>query len=157
MFENTNTYIIRIEEETDGKKHYIVSFQDGQNVWQEVEVSREIVDEFSLFVRKERNLRRWDERHCEQFSLSEETLCHRARFMDTKIEDVVLHKELMSYLWKTVAELPEIQRRRFLFYFVEEMTYEQIAELDGCTKQSVKASIDIARKKVMDNLKKYLE
>lgn len=44
--------------------------------------------------------------------------------------------------------LPEVQRRRLLLYFFGEMTYEQFAAIEGCTKRAVKFSVDIAIEKL---------
>lgn len=77
MFDNTNPYTIRFEE-TDGRKRYFVAFTDGQGNFQETEVSKAVYMEFCHFIKRERNLRRSDERHLEQSELTEETLCRRA-------------------------------------------------------------------------------
>lgn len=53
----------------------------------------------------------------------------------------------------TVAKLPEVQRRRLLLYFFGELTYEQIAELEGCKYQAVQNTIYAALK----TLKKFLK
>ncbi|MEY8517622.1 sigma factor-like helix-turn-helix DNA-binding protein [Lachnospiraceae bacterium 29-84] len=33
---------------------------------------------------------------------------------------------------KAVSKLPEVQRRRLNLYFFGELTYEQIAKMEGC-------------------------
>ena len=49
--------------------------------------------------------------------------------------------------------LSPVQRRRLISYFYEGMTYEQIAEKEGCTKMPVKRSIDAALGKLKKELK----
>ncbi len=51
-----------------------------------------------------------------------------------------------------IAELPDTQRRRVFLYYFEGYTYEQIAQMVGCTKQAVKSSIDHALKKLEEKL-----
>ena len=67
MFDNTNPYTIRFEE-TDGRKCYFVAFTDGQGNFREIEVSKAVYMEFCHFIKRERNLRRSDERHHDIFS-----------------------------------------------------------------------------------------
>ena len=69
MFDNTNPYTIRFEE-TDGRKRYFVAFTDGQGNFRETEVSKAVYMEFCHFIKRERNLRRSDERHLEQSELT---------------------------------------------------------------------------------------
>ncbi|MFR5771833.1 MAG: RNA polymerase sigma factor [Lachnospirales bacterium] len=54
-----------------------------------------------------------------------------------------------------MSKLPETQRRRLLLYFFGELSYEQIAKLEGCTKMAVKGSVDIALKKLKNFLKNF--
>ena len=61
VFDNTNPYTIRFEE-TDGRKRYFVAFTDGQGNFRETEVSKAVYMEFCHFIKRERNLRRSDER-----------------------------------------------------------------------------------------------
>lgn len=156
MFDNSNPYTIRTEN-WDGYIRHIVSFHDGQNIFRETEVSAEIAGELNDFIRRERNFRRWDERHLEQFLLSDEMVHKRVSGSSGGPEEIILRKELVVYLKQVINDLPRIQRYRFLFYFEKNLTYEQIAEMEGCTKQSVKASVDIARQKVIEKLKKFFD
>lgn len=69
MFDNTNPYTIRFEE-TDGRKRYFVAFTDGQGNFRETEVTKAVYMEFCHFIKRERNLRRSDERHLRGHSFS---------------------------------------------------------------------------------------
>ena len=53
-------------------------------------------------------------------------------------------------LHQAIAKLPEKQRRRLVLYYFGEFTYEQIAEMEGCTKRAVKFSVDIALKNLKE-------
>lgn len=58
----------------------------------------------------------------------------------------------IAKLHKAIAELPEIQRRRLILYYFGELTYEQIAEIERCTKRAVKFSVDIAIGKLKEKI-----
>lgn len=135
MFDNTNPYTIRFEE-TDGRKCYFVAFTDGQGNFREIEVSKAVYMEFCHFIKRERNLRRSDERHLEQSELTEETLCRRAVHKPKPIDEAVNDTIRLERLNRAIMQLPEIQRRRFMLHFDLGLTYEQIGAMEGCTKMA---------------------
>ena len=147
MFDNTNPYTIRFEE-TDGRKRYFVAFTDGQGNFQETEVSKAVYMEFCHFIKRERNLRRSDERHLEQSELTEETLCRRAVHKPKPVDDAVNDNIRMERLNRAIMELPEIQKRRLILCYFQGLTYEQIAEMEGCTFQAVAKSVAAAEKRL---------
>ena len=152
MFNNTNHYNLWIEI-VDGLEYYYVSFMDEQAVYREIEVSRPVYLEFLRFVKTERNLRRWDERHTEQSDLTNETLNKRALNPAKDTDEIVFDDIWNEKLRLAIQELPEIQRRRFILYYEFGLTYEQIAKIEGCTKMAVKYSVDKAKEKVLENVK----
>ena len=151
MFDNTNPYALRTEI-VEGITRYFVTFTDGQAVQRETEVSRPVYIEFLRFVRIERNLRRWDERHTEQSSLTDETLYERAIHQPKSLEETVFDSLRNERLRQAIQQLPEIQRRRFVLHHEFGLTYEQIAEMEGCTFQAVAKTIAVAE----TNIKNYL-
>lgn len=154
MFDNTNTYTLRTET-AGGITRYYVSYQDGQAIMRETEVSRPVYLEFLRFIRRERNLRRWDERHTEQSELTDETLYNRALRPPKSVEETVFDSQRNEQLKKAVVELPKTQRRRFILYHEFGLTYEQIAEMEGCTKMPVKRSINRATEKIRELIKNF--
>lgn len=154
MFDNTNTYILRTEI-AGGITRYYVSFQDGQAIMREIEVSRPIYLEFLRFIRRERNFRRWDERHTEQSEITDETLYNRAFHPVKSVDETVFDSQRNERLRIAIADLPATQRRRFILYYEFGLTYEQIAEMEGCTKMPVKRSIDRATKKIRELIKNF--
>jgi RNA polymerase sigma-70 factor (ECF subfamily) len=147
MFDNPSTYALRFEE-SEGITRYFISFRDGQDIMREIEVSRPVYLEFLRFIKIERNLRRWDERHTEQSDLRDETLYSRAFNPPKSVEDTVLRAEQFQ---RAIQSLPEIQRRRFVLYHVFGLTYEQIAEMEDCSFQAVAKAI----KSSEEAIKKY--
>ncbi|MDR0812683.1 MAG: sigma-70 family RNA polymerase sigma factor [Oscillospiraceae bacterium] len=154
MFDNTNLYTLRTEV-AEGIMHYYVSFTDGQAIHRETEVSRPVYLEFCRFVKQERNLRRWDERHTEQSDLTDETLYNRALRPQKSVEETVYDSLRDERLRQVIADLPEIQRRRFVLYHEFGLTYEQIAEMEGCTRQAVTHSVERAETKIREVMKNF--
>ena len=70
------------------------------------------------------------------------------------IEEVVLKKIQAETLHTAMKKLPEMQRRRMQMYYFEDMTYEQIARKEGCTKMPVKRSIEAGIERLKKELKK---
>ena len=70
-------------------------------------------------------------RHIEHSKLTDETLNDRAFYKAERIEDIVSESIEYEQLHRAVSELPEAQRRRLKLYFFGELTYEQIAKLEG--------------------------
>lgn len=134
-------------------KHYYISFKDGQGVLHKLEISRALYDVFDSFELDDLVYLNVVDRHIEQSEVWEATLNMRAVKKPESIEEVVLKKIEIEALHKAMRELPEVQRRRVALYYFEGMTYERIAEEEGCTKRAVKFSIDIA----VEKLKKIFE
>jgi RNA polymerase sigma-70 factor (ECF subfamily) len=142
-----NAYTLRIEE-SEGIPRHFVSFRDGEGIHRETEISRPVYNEFLKLVKVERNLRRWDERHVEQSELTDETLNRRALNPPKSLEETLISDERGERLRLAVRQLPEIQRRRFVLYHEYVLTYEQIAEMEGCVFQVVAKSVKAAEKKI---------
>ena len=143
MFDNTNHYTLRAEI-VGGITRYYVSFTDGQAIQRETEVSRPVYLEFLRFIRIERNLRRWDERHTEQSELTDEALFMRALNPQKSVEETVFDSLRNDHLRQAVQSLSEIQRRRFVLYHEFGLTYAQIAEMEGCAFQAVAKAVKVA-------------
>jgi RNA polymerase sigma-70 factor (ECF subfamily) len=136
LFENP--YTLRLDG-NDGKDimRYFVSFKDGEGIHRETEISRPIFNEFLKFVKIERNLTRWGERHIEQSEQTDETLRQRMVKPPKSLEETVFDSERNERLRLAIQQLPEIQRRRFVLHHEFGLTYEQIGEMEGCTFQAV--------------------
>ena len=152
MFDNTNPYALRTEI-VGGITHYYISFSDGEGIHRETEVSRPVYLEFLRFIKIERNLRRWDERHTEQSELTDEMLYARALNPAKSTEESAFDSMLNEQIRLVIQGLPEIQRRRFVLHHEFGLTYEQIAEIEGCKKQSICESIIRAEEKIKIILK----
>lgn len=132
---------------------YFVSFRDGERVQREVELTEQqylLFDEFELEDKREANER---ERHYEQSEQTEASLYYRSERADEYMEDDILDKIEKEELRKAIQSLPMVQQRRVVMYFFDELTYEEIAAREGCSRMPVKRSIDSALEKIKKILK----
>src|ERR1022692_2647565 len=68
----------------------------------------------------------------------------------------VLHGELASKIEEALAELPEAQRTAILLCRQDELSYEEIAEVLGCSLSATKSLIHRGRETLKEKLKPYL-
>ena len=73
-----------------------------------------------------------------------ETLERRAQSRPELIEETVEQRWEKEALHEAIKYLPRMQQRRVRQYYFENLTYEQIAEREGCTKNAIKLCIDCA-------------
>ena len=139
--------------EKDG--HYYILFKDGQAVPYKLEINKRLYDIFDSFELDDLAYLNELDRHIEQSEVWESTLNTRAFYKVEGIEEIVFKKIQIERLHRAIKSLPEIQRRRVWMYYFENMTYEQIAKKEGCTKTPVKRSIEIAIEHLKKELKKF--
>ena len=136
------------------EKLYIVRFKDSNNIYQEVEVSEEVYKAFDKFELQDISQMHKFERHIEHLDLDENQL-HSRIFESTKsIEDEVEDKVISELLLSAIDKLSDIQRRRILKYYFYDMNEVEIANEEGTTQQSVHISLERAKEKLKDILKK---
>lgn len=140
-----NPYVLSVE---DGS--YFISFSDGQGVYHREQVDEKLYTVFDQYELEDISHLNVVSRHYEHSDLTEGTLNQRATVAPELLEDQVYRKLLYQKLHKAILTLPEIQRRRLLLYYFNGYTFEQISEMEGCTKRAVKFSVDIALKKLKD-------
>ena len=70
--------------------------------------------------------------------------------------DTLLHGELEEKISAAIAALPENQRTALLLCRQEELSYEEIAEVLGCSLPATKSLIHRARETLKEKLKPYL-
>ena len=149
-----NLYTLRTDDD-GGITRYFVSFTDGGGNHRETEISRSVFSEFVKFVKIERNQTRWGERHIEQSEQTDKMLRQRMVKPPKSLEDEVLDSQRNERLRLAIQQLPEIQRRRFVLHHEFGLTYEQIGEMEGCTKMAAKFSVDVAKKKICKEMKNF--
>ena len=137
---------------TDAPRYYI-RFKDGTRVEHYLEISKELFDLLDSFELDDLSfLNEWD-RHLEQSEQTEATLNARAIHRRETVEEEVFRHIENEMLHRAIVTLPEVQRRRLTLYYFGNLTYQEIADLDGCSKVAVKYTID----KALAALKKIIE
>jgi RNA polymerase sigma-70 factor (ECF subfamily) len=68
----------------------------------------------------------------------------------------LLHGELEQKILEVLAELPENQRSAILLCRQEELSYEEISEILGCSLSATKSLIHRGREMLKEKLKPYL-
>ena len=142
-----NPYTLSVENNT-----YYISFTDGQGVFHKQEITLDLYSVFDKFELDDISRINEASRHLSEMGLSEESLCHLIADPSESMEDRVYRRIMYHKLHKAIDQLPDIQRRRIRLYYFEGLTYEQIAQMEGCSKRAVKFSVDIALKKLKDYL-----
>lgn len=92
-------------------------------------------------------------RHWEQSETYEITLHIRAVNKPMGVDEIVEKKIMEEKVREAIPLLPEIQKRRIKKYYYGDLTLEQIARQENCSKAAVKYSLDFA----IENLKKNIK
>ena len=132
---------------------YYLSFKDARGVMQNIEIDKVLYELFNRFELEDISYLNRVSRHIEHSELTEASLNDRAFYKAESLEESVSRSIEYELLHKAISKLPETQRRRLLLHFFGEMTYEQIAKLEGCKYQAIQSSFYAAIK----TLKKYLK
>lgn len=127
---------------------YFISFQDGQSVSHEIEITKTLYNLFDAFELRDLSYLNEVDRHIEQSELTEAALYRRTFSMQESTEESALASIENELLHRAIARLPETQRRRLVLYYFGELTYEQIAAMEGCTFQAVAKSVNAAEKTI---------
>lgn len=133
---------------TERNGFYFISFQDGQGAPHEIKITKALYNLFDTFELRDLSYLNEVDRHIEQSELTEAALHHRAFSMQESTEESALTSIENELLHRVIAKLPETQRRRLMLYYFGELTYEQIATMEGCTFQAVAKSVNAAEKTI---------
>ena len=99
---------------TEKEDKHFLSFWDGQGVWQEFQITRELFEAMNRFELDDLSiLNEWD-RHYEHSELTEGSLHDRAAMLPESVEETVFRNLRYEALHKAMEQLPEIQRRRLV-------------------------------------------
>ena len=131
-----------------------VSFKDANGVLQIVEVNKDVFEIFNESELRDISQMHEYERHIEHSEIFENNLYKRSIDKAISVEDEIMKKTAFEDLKNAINTLPEIQQRRIKKYYFDDMTFEEIAKEENCTKRAVKFSVDIALEKISKILKK---
>jgi len=142
--------------ESDSVTRYFVTFKDGQGILQDIEVSEQLYSAFYEFKKHEKRQQNYFDRHIEHFDLTDAQINMRALRRSTDLEETVIDRMRNEALRQAIAELPEIQHRRFVLYYDHDLNYTKIGKLEGCSANSVKQSVDRAKGKIRKKLEEWI-
>lgn len=128
---------------------YLVSFKDSKGIKQTVKVTIEVFNLFNEFELKDLSQMNEYDNHIEHINLEEEQIYLKAENKPKKLEDEVIEKINIKELMNEIKQLPKIQRERFIKYYFYDMSYEEIAKEENCTKMAVKFTVDRAFEKIL--------
>lgn len=136
----------------NNKKHYFISYMD-KNIKCEVEMTYKDYCTFSSFASYEQKASNIMSRYIEHSELDDYSLYKRLLHKPKSTEELAYESLFKEKVKNILLTLSDKQRRRFNYYFKDEMTYKEISHLENCSIQSVKESIDqvkkIIRKKII--------
>lgn len=140
------------------KNVYFVSFRDGNNKFNEVEVSKEVFDVFNESELSDISQMHKDRKHKDYRSFDDSEFMEDILYSKTKekyniLEDDIIQQIENEELHNLILQLPNIQKRRIIKYFFQDMTLQEIANSEHCSFQAIDYSIDQA----IMNLKKKLK
>ena len=140
---------------TTGDGRHWLTFSDGQRNRHHLEIDAAVFALFDSFELDDLSYLNEVDRHYEQSELTEASLYDRAVHRPATVEESALQSMEYAQLHRAISGLPEIQKRRLILYYFQGLTYEQIAEMEGCTKRAVKFSVDIAVEKLKKIFKNF--
>lgn len=146
-----NPYHLSYDEE---RNTYIVEFTDNKNITHKVEISNEVYIALDVFELEDISQIHKYRKHIEHSEVYEESLNKRAINKPISIAEEVESKIMIEKLKDAIKELPDVQKRRIKKYYFDEMTLEEIAREENCSKVAIKYSIDIAIQKISKKIKK---
>ena len=144
--------LFSVGKDTDNP-HYFISFKDVQQIQHCIEISETLYRTFDGFELSDlAHLNEVDNHYMQSERTEESLLCHTAENCSS-LEEEALREIQNELLYKAIAELPEVQRRRLTLYYYGGMTYAEIAAKEGCTITPVKNSVDRAIASLKEKIK----
>jgi len=126
------------EEITENGTRYFIGFKDGQGDYHELEVLPVFYAGFRRLELNNRKLENWDWK------------------LPKSVEELIIEAERSELLQQAIANLPEIQWRRFLLHYEYDYKLCEIGRMEHCAASSVGKSVSLAREKVKTQMKEYL-
>jgi len=142
--------------------HYFVEFKDVHGdlieidlneVCADIEIAKNVFYQAQEQLREDMRQYRSDNTHLEHAKLSIDEIDKRVLIKPPTTEETALLRELSDELAAAIGSLSDLRRRRFLMYFVEEKTLEEIADAEECSLQGVHSSIQRAQEELRNFLR----
>ncbi len=128
---------------------FFALFKDGEGKAQEIEITEAVYFELLLETREDDARLRWEKRHVDD-SADVDALSNRsAEDVHCRIvEDTVITAMLVDEDSSARSAVTDLQWRRLQLHYCLGLTFDEIAEMDGCTKMAINDSLTKAIKKL---------
>lgn len=146
-----NPYSLYFNEE---KNIYTVEFVDNKKVIHKVEITEKVYQAFDKFELEDISQIHKFRKHIEHSELTENTLHNRMIEPSNNVEDIVENQIMMDDLKLAINTLTDTQKRRIKMYYFEDLTLKEIADIEGCSIKNIHKSIEQAKEKLKEILKK---
>ena len=140
-----DSYTLEYIEDED---KYYISFEDSAKQECKIEIEKEIFDIYMQSKKAYIKIKNETSRHLEHSLLSEVDIYKRAFEKTNNVVDIIMQKLECEKLQAALNKLTKEQRRRVLLYYDYQLTMEEIAVIEKCSKQSVQESIKWGIKKL---------
>lgn len=117
-----------------------------------VEVSTSVKELLEQSDRQIRSQRRQDRRHLNYVDFIDDVADTTMMNPQEDIADLVIRMESYQRLHAAINQLSDIQRRRLMLYFIDNLTYRQIADIEGVHQAVIGRSI----KRALNQLRKLI-
>ncbi len=134
------------------ENHFIVKFKDGTYHTNSIEVNAEVYQAMNQFELDDLKMLHQFERHIEHSEIYEEALYNRSFQKQELLENKVITNILVHDFIQVMESLSYCQRKRIILYFFQNLSLEQIAQIEGISHQAISKSI----KKGITKMRKML-
>ena len=131
---------------------YYVEFNDGEGVRQCVEITEVQFRDFDKNELDDLSYLNECDRHLEKTNLSDMTIHRRSAGSIDPLQDIIEAAEENERLHKAILMLSPVQQKRVLMYYFQNMTYEEISDVEHCSPQAIEKSLRKARNAIMNFL-----
>ena len=126
----------------DNEHIYTVSFIDNKQVIHNVEVSKKVFEAFDKFELEDISElhkvdKHIDSRNIDNTDYTDIVLYHLGISNYKSVEEEIEEKLQNEELYKAINILSETQKRRLKLYYFEDLTLQEIADLEGCSVKNV--------------------
>lgn len=119
-----------------------------------VEVTVEVCKYLNQSKHKDENLAHEQRRHWDKREFDEYIVAREGRYYSETPEQWLCRKETLQEIMMVLENCTEIQRRRFILFALDGLSYSEIGKLYDCSKYAVRDSIEAVRKKCRDFFEK---
>ena len=136
---------------------YMINFVNN-NVEQKIEISKDIFEAFDTFeledISQLHKVDKYiDDRNVDGSEFMEIVLYNNNKFTAKNVEEIIEEKIRNEELYKAMSKLSVVQKRRIKMYYFEDLTLQEIADIEGCSVKNVYKSIELAKEKLKNILK----